>query len=76
MHQYSKMKWGELLPAAEPIFRGNGGRPQWAKRHTLTAKDVFALYPMAERFCKVRSQVDPAAKFANAHLAELFAIGG
>jgi FAD-linked oxidoreductase len=75
MHQYSKMEWRNLLAAAEPIFRGNGGRPHWAKRHTLTAKDVFALYPMAERFCKVRAQVDPAAKFANAHLAELFGIG-
>jgi FAD-linked oxidoreductase len=75
MHQYSKMEWRPLLAAAEPIFRGNGGRPHWAKRHTLTTKDVFALYPMAERFCKVRAQVDPAAKFANAHLAELLGIG-
>jgi FAD/FMN-containing dehydrogenase len=75
MHQYSKMEWRNLLAAAEPIFRGNGGRPHWAKRHTLTTQDVFALYPMAERFCKVRAQVDPAAKFANAHLAELFGIG-
>ncbi len=76
MHQYSRMEWRNLLAAAEPIFRGAGGRPHWAKRHTLTAKDVFALYPMAERFCRVRAQVDPAAKFANAHLAELFGIGG
>jgi hypothetical protein len=76
MHQYSKMEWRDLLAAAEPIFRGNGGRPHWAKRHTLTAKEVFALYPLAERFCKVRAQVDPAAKFAHAHLAELFGIGG
>jgi len=75
MHQYSKMEWRNLLAAAEPIFRANGGRPHWAKRHTLTAKDVFALYPQAERFCKIRAQVDPAAKFANAHLAELFGIG-
>lgn len=74
MHQYSKMEWRPLLASAEPIFRGNGGRPHWAKRHTLTTEDVFALYPMAERFCKVRAQVDPAAKFANAHLAELFGI--
>jgi FAD-linked oxidoreductase len=76
MHQYSKMEWRDLLAAAEPIFRGNGGRPHWAKRHTLEAKDVFALYPLAKRFCAVRAQVDPAAKFANAHLAELFGIGG
>jgi FAD-linked oxidoreductase len=75
MHQYSKMEWRNLLAAAEPIFRANGGRPHWAKRHTLTTKDVFALYPLAERFCKIRARVDPAAKFANAHLAELFAIG-
>jgi FAD-linked oxidoreductase len=76
MHQYSKMPWRELLAAAEPIFRANGGRPHWAKRHTLTARDVFELYPNAERFCAVRAQVDPGAKFTNAHLAELFGIAG
>jgi FAD/FMN-containing dehydrogenase len=74
MHQYTRLPWRDLFAAAEPIFRANGGRPHWAKRHTLTAKDVLALYPQAERFRAVRAEFDPQAKFTNAHLAELFDI--
>jgi len=72
MHQYAPMPWRELFGEAEAIFRGNGGRPHWAKRHTLSRADVDALYPMAERFREVRRSADPAGKFLNAHLAELF----
>jgi FAD/FMN-containing dehydrogenase len=72
MHQYSKMPWQELFARAEPIFRSQGGRPHWAKRHTLRAADVDALYPKAGQFRAVRREVDPEGKFTNAHLGELF----
>ena len=72
MHQYAPMRWRELFVEAEGVFRGNGGRPHWAKRHTLSRADVDRLYPMAERYREVRRSVDPAGKFLNAHLAELF----
>lgn len=72
MHQYAPMAWRELFADGERIFRAAGGRPHWAKRHTLTRDDVDALYPMAERFRAVRREVDPAGKFLNPHLAELF----
>ena len=72
MHQYAKMDWRDLFIEAERIFRAHAGRPHWAKRHTLTAADVHALYPKAERFCAVREAHDPTEKFANAHLAALF----
>lgn len=74
MHQYAKMPWRELFAEAEPIFRAHGGRPHWAKRHTLSARDVDALYPDATKFKAVRDAVDPSAKFANAHLMQTFAI--
>lgn len=74
MHQYAKMPWRDLFAQAEPIFRAHGGRPHWAKRHTLSARDVDALYPDAAKFKAVRDSVDPAAKFANAHLMQTFAI--
>jgi FAD/FMN-containing dehydrogenase len=74
MHQYAKLPWRELFAEAEPIFRAHGGRPHWAKRHTLTARDVDTLYPDAAKFKAVRDAVDPAAKFANAHLRQTFAI--
>jgi FAD/FMN-containing dehydrogenase len=74
MHQYAKMPWRELFTEGERIFRAHGGRPHWAKRHTLTARDVDDLYPNAARFRAVRNAHDPGGKFANAHLAALFAV--
>ena len=72
MHQYERMPWQALFAEAEQLFRAAGGRPHWAKRHTLTRADVDALYPMAERFRAVRRRVDPTGKFLNGHLRELF----
>jgi len=71
-HQYSKRPWQALFREAEAILRGHGGRPHWAKRHSLGAREVFALYPRARDFCAVRNQVDPQRKLANEHLTTLF----
>lgn len=73
MHQYAKMPWRNLFAEAETIFRTYGGRPHWAKRHTLTRADVAALYPMAGRYNAVRRAADPGGKFLNPHLESLFA---
>ena len=72
-HQYAKMEWRAAFAAIEPIFAAAGGRPHWAKRHTLTGADVQRLYPMAERWGKARKRADPDGKFINAHLRDLFA---
>ena len=72
LHQYSKRPWEPIFREAEPIFRAHGGRPHWAKRHFLTARDVFALYPRARDFCAVRDRVDPEHKFSNGPLSRLF----
>lgn len=72
MHQYAKMPYAGVFAEAEPIFRVHGGRPHWAKRHTLTWQDVQALYPNAGRFRDVVRKHDPGGKFANAHLSALF----
>ena len=72
-HQYAAMPWEEPFKAVEEVFTAHGGRPHWAKRHTMTSDDVLRLYPMARRWGAVRKRVDPTAKFMNAHLRELFA---
>lgn len=72
MHQYAKMPWADHFAGAEAIFRAHGGRPHWAKRHTLTRADVDALYPLAERYRAVRRAADPQGKFLNPHLESLF----
>ena len=74
MHQYHLMKWRPIFTDAERIFRAHDGRPHWAKRHTLKTADVHQLYPDAEKFLAVRDRIDPGAKFANAHLTQLFGI--
>lgn len=73
MHQYAKMPWQSLFAEAEAIFRGAGGRPHWAKRHTLDRAGVAALYPMTSRYIAVRRAADPHGKFLNPHLEALFA---
>ena len=72
VHQYAGMQWRELFAGMEQILRAAGGRPHWAKRHSLTRADVDALYPMAERFRAVRRNYDPDRKFLNSHLETLF----
>lgn len=73
-HQYARMPWREAFTDIEAILRGGGGRPHWAKRHTLTTADVHRLYPRTPDYLAVRATVDPDAKFANAHLGALFGI--
>lgn len=73
MHQYAPMRWEKMFAGAEAMFRAAGGRPHWAKRHTLTRDDVDRLYPLAERFRAVRRAHDPDGKFLNTHLEGLFA---
>lgn len=72
VHQYATMAWSSHFAELEAVFRAHGGRPHWAKRHTLTSADVRGLYPMAEAFGRVRKRVDPQGKFMNDHLRTLF----
>ncbi|HWF00712.1 MAG TPA: D-arabinono-1,4-lactone oxidase [Caulobacteraceae bacterium] len=72
-HQYAPMDWREPFAAIERVFADHGGRPHWAKRHTLGAADVLRLYPDAGRWGETRRAADPQAKFLNEHLRELFA---
>ena len=72
VHQYAAMDWSGHFAALEAVFRAHGGRPHWAKRHSLTSTDVSALYPMAAAFGHERKQADPEGKFMNDHLRRLF----
>jgi FAD-linked oxidoreductase len=72
-HQYARMPWRGAFAAVEAAFAAAGGRPHWAKRHTMTSDDVLRLYPDAQRWGEARRRVDPQAKFLNVHLRQLFA---
>jgi FAD-linked oxidoreductase len=72
-HQYPKLPWREFFPAIEARLRARGGRPHWAKHHTLGAIDVRALYPRLDSFLAAREAADPDGKLLNGHLGALFA---
>lgn len=72
VHQYASMPWAKHFAELEAVFRAHGGRPHWAKRHTLTSEDVRTLYPKAEAFDEVRRAIDPGGKFMNDDLRRLF----
>ena len=74
MHQFAPMPYAGVFAQVEPILREAGGRPHWAKRHTLTEADVHALYPRTPDFLAARARLDPGAKFANPFLRSLFGI--
>ncbi|SFJ95711.1 D-arabinono-1,4-lactone oxidase [Caulobacter sp. UNC279MFTsu5.1] len=73
-HQYARMPWRPAFAEMEAVLRDGAGRPHWAKRHTLTAADVHRLYPRAGDFVAACKAWDPAGKFANAHLTQLFGL--
>jgi len=73
-HQYSKMPWQGAFKEIEAVFQAGGGRPHWAKRHTLGPDDVRRLYPKTEDYLRVRAETDPEGKFANAALSALFGL--
>ncbi|MEH0198674.1 D-arabinono-1,4-lactone oxidase [Caulobacter sp. CCNWLY153] len=73
-HQYAKMPWRPAFAEMEAVLADSGGRPHWAKRHSLAPADVHRLYPRAGDFLRVRKAWDPTGKFANAHLTQLFGL--
>ncbi|MDN4480759.1 FAD-binding protein [Demequina muriae] len=60
-----------LTPRIEAALAPFGARPHWGKVHTMTADAVAAVTP---RLADARAQfetLDPAGRFANAHLRRL-----
>ncbi|WP_084105156.1 D-arabinono-1,4-lactone oxidase [Demequina sp. NBRC 110056] len=60
-----------LTPRIEAALEPFGARPHWGKVHTMTADAVAAVTP---RLADARAQfeaLDPAGRFANAHLRRL-----
>ncbi|WP_430285134.1 D-arabinono-1,4-lactone oxidase, partial [Salmonella enterica] len=49
----------------------HGGRPHWAKKHTLDAHALAPLYPRWQRFAAVRDAMDPDGAFLTPALREL-----
>ncbi|MCC2637179.1 MAG: FAD-linked oxidoreductase subfamily [Moraxellaceae bacterium] len=72
VHQYHKQDYRPLFRLVEPIFWKYQGRPHWGKLHTLTAKNLRAVYPRFDDFLRVRRELDPQGRFLNPHARQLF----
>lgn len=72
VHQYYKQDYRPLFRLVEPIFWKYQGRPHWGKLHTLSAKNLRAVYPRFDDFLRVRKELDPQGRFLNAHARTLF----
>jgi FAD/FMN-containing dehydrogenase len=73
LHQGAELPWQDFFADVEPILREHGGRPHWGKRHGLGSRELGPLYPRFDDFRRLRAELDPGARFLNAHLRELLA---
>jgi FAD/FMN-containing dehydrogenase len=74
LHHNAGQPFWDYFRDIEPIFRSYGGVPHWAKKHTLSARDVAPFYPMWDRFLEIRRQMDPDGVFLNPFLRQLLGV--
>lgn len=71
LHQNASLPWREFFADIEPIFRDHGGRPHWAKQHSLTARELRPLYPRLDAFNALRRKLDPDGVLMSPWLSSL-----
>lgn len=62
----------EAFKTVEKIFIKHGGRPHWGKRFQAKDKEFSVIYPKWNDFKALRKKLDPANKFLNGYLKEVF----
>ena len=62
----------EFLRGVEDVLAAEGGRPHWGKYFEEPLYDWPALYPRWQDFRRVREELDPRHRFANAFTTALF----
>jgi FAD/FMN-containing dehydrogenase len=70
-HHNAGLPHEEYFADIEQVLRAYGGRPHWAKKHTLTAAELRPLYPQWDRFQQIRRELDPAGVFLTAPMQQL-----
>jgi FAD/FMN-containing dehydrogenase len=74
LHHNAGLPYHEYFSDIEPIFRAHGGRPHWAKKHSLTGETLRDLYPQWDQFQAVRRELDPHGVFLSEGMCKLFDI--
>ena len=68
VHRYFREDHREYFADVEAIMRSYEGRPHWGKLHTQGAETLRDAYPRFDDFLRVRDELDPERRFANAYL--------
>jgi FAD-linked oxidoreductase len=71
IHQYAGLPYRAYFDLFESIAASVAGRPHWGKLHSLRAGRLRALYPRYDEFRRVRTEVDPEARFGNDYLTQV-----
>ncbi|WLD56664.1 FAD-binding protein [Salinispirillum sp. LH 10-3-1] len=71
VHHEAGKPFAALMAAVEPIFARYQGRPHWGKAHTLTARELRALYPKFDEAVAVRRELDPEGVFNSPYIKRL-----
>ncbi|KAK0463083.1 L-gulonolactone D-arabinono-1,4-lactone oxidase [Desarmillaria tabescens] len=61
-----------LFDGFEAILARHGGRPHWAKAHSLRREKLRSLYPHFDDFIRVLEDVDPCGLFRNEYIQRHF----
>jgi L-gulono-1,4-lactone dehydrogenase len=72
IHQYVGLPYQGYFRLFESIATAAGGRPHWGKMHTRDAGYLGRAYPRFADFLRVRDEMDPARRFANPYLEQVF----
>ena len=72
LHHNAGLPYQKYFNDIEPIFIAHGGRPHWAKKHSMKAEALQELYPEWNKFQTIRSKFDPRGLFLNDHLKDIF----
>jgi FAD/FMN-containing dehydrogenase len=75
VHQNASLPHEAYFRDVEPIFRAHGGRPHWAKKHSLSGEALRPLYPKWGAFLELRRRLDPRGLWLSDDLRALFGLG-
>jgi L-gulonolactone oxidase len=68
VHQFHRHDHVPYFRDCEAVFDAAEGRPHWGKMHSLGAEQLWRRYKHFDDFRRVRDEVDPDRRFANAYL--------
>jgi FAD/FMN-containing dehydrogenase len=74
LHHNAGLPFEEFFSDIEPVFRAHGGRPHWAKKHSLSGAELRRLYPEWDRFLALRAQLDPNGVFLSRKMCSLLGV--